>query len=304
MTRRLPPLNQLRVFEAAARHGSFKLAAEELHVTQTAVSHQIKALEDLLGRTLFHRVTRGVRPTAEAGAYQQALSRALDIVEEATEALRSEMVTGPLAVSVAPSFGTRWLLPRLGGFAESHPEIDLKPQITQEMVDFSTGTIDAAIRHGRGGWRDMSERLLFAEELLPVAAPGILPEGASPELLAHGPRLLGATPRHDEWPLWFKKMGVEVQEPPAVLEFPTLALALDAAVSRQGVALVDRRLVAADLSSGRLVAGPGPAMRQGRGLYLVHPRRDTADRRVAAFHDWLLSELEVSDEASNGMAGH
>lgn len=300
MIRRLPPLNQLRVFEAAARHQSFKLAAEELHVTQTAVSHQIRALEDLLGRTLFHRVTRGVRPTTEAVTYQQALSRALDMVERATEDLRSEMVSGPLAISVAPSFGTRWLLPRLDGFAASHPEIDLRPQITQELADFSTGTVDAAIRHGRGGWRDMNERLLFAEELLAVVAPGLLPPEVSPEALTSGVRLLGATPRHDEWPFWFNEMGIELPDPPTVLEFPTLALALDAAVSGQGVALVDRRLVAADLAAGRLIAVGKRPVRQGRNLYLVHPRRDTADRKIAAFYEWLLAELAMSDQTPDG----
>ncbi|MEE8394177.1 MAG: LysR family transcriptional regulator, partial [Rhodospirillales bacterium] len=171
MVRRLPPLNALRVFEAAARHLSFTRAAGELNVTQAAVSHQIKSLEERLGLSLFRRINRGLLLTDEGQTMLVPVSEALDLIAGALERLQSVESTGILTVSVLPSFAAKWLVPRLGRFTAANPDIDIRLSTTLELVDFVRDGVDIAVRYGRGEWPDLKTVKLMAEDIFPVCSP-------------------------------------------------------------------------------------------------------------------------------------
>lgn len=280
----------MRAFEAAARHRSFKKAADELCVTQAAISHQVKALEAELDRSLFHRGANGVTPTAEADKFGRELGEALDRIADATAALIGE-VAQELRVSVAPSFATRWLLPRLEDFHASQTEVRIAPLISQDVVELASGEIDAALRYGRGGWPGLTARRLYEEELVAVAAPEHV-ETADPAQIDPELRLLGTALRREDWPRFFLATRLDGPASPNYLDFPTLGLAIDAAVSGLGAALVDRRLIVEDLKAGRLaVLGVG-ALRVDRGLYLVSPLNATPDARLDLFFAWLSAALD------------
>lgn len=190
MTRRLPSLNQLRAFEAAARHGSFKAAAEELCVTQAAISHQIKGLEDDLGQALFHRGTREVRLTGRATTLAKQLTRSLDDVAAAVEDFAGPVMTGRLRLSVAPFFGNRWLLPRLERFRRQYPEIEIDPVLSFDLVDLAANGFDAAVRYGVGDWPGLSSLPIYRDCVGPVVAPQRVADHAmpmSPEQIARLP---------------------------------------------------------------------------------------------------------------------
>ena len=170
----MPSLNQLRAFEAAARHLSFSEAAEELFVTHAAVSHQVKALEDYLQTRLFDRLTRSIKLTEEAERYYQDARKALDLIEVATARFFEHRLEGVLKLSVAPSFATRWLLPRLGDFRKQYPQIEVELQPSIEVSDFGKSDLDVAIRHGKGRWAGSKSIKLFDEQLVPVASPAFV----------------------------------------------------------------------------------------------------------------------------------
>jgi len=283
MSVRLPPLTALRAFEAAARHLSFSKAADELHVTHAAVSHQIKALEGHLGIALFHRMTRAVRLTEAGQAYFPPIRDAFSGMAEATAALAATQEAGPLTISVAPSFAIRWLVPRLHAFEARHPEIEVRSVISVQSVDLEHGDVAAAIRHGRGDWPGLTAHVLIAEELVPVCAPSLRDEAGD---MAALPRL-HVEPRPEDWRTWFAGARRTEPEETARQSFPTLALALDAAVSGLGVAVADRRLVAGDLAHGRLVQAAPEAVASESGYFLVYPPRRASDPKLAAFRDWL-----------------
>jgi len=292
MPRHLPPLNALRAFEAAARHLSFTRAAEQLHVTHAAISHQVKSLEAYLGVKLFRRLTREIRLTEAAKAYLPVVRDAFDNIAAATEQLAVDERQGPLTVSVVPSFGTRWLVPRLAAFAAAHPEIEVWPVIAAELVDFSRSEVDLAIRHGRGGWTGLVEHCIFTEDLLPVCAPELREDeqlGRAGDLARH--TLLHVGPRHKDWPRWLAAAGVSrAVDADRGPRFPTLALAIDAAIAGAGVAIVDPRLVAEDIKRGRLVAPFALKVPSESAYYLVYPETSANNPKIAAFRQWLLSE--------------
>ena len=173
MARRLPPLNALRAFEAAARHLSFTKAAGELSVTPAAVSHQVKALEDYFGIQLFRRLTRALLLTDAGQTALPALRDGFDKLAEASERLRAHDARGMLTVSVSPSFAAKWLVPRLDDFRTVHPDIDLRLDASDTIVDLARGEADLSIRYGPGGYRDLRVDLLFEAEVFPVCAPGL-----------------------------------------------------------------------------------------------------------------------------------
>ncbi len=290
MNRRLPPLNALRAFEAAARHLSFTKASEELHVTQAAVSHQIKALEEWLGVPLFRRVNRGLVLTDAGQTYLPPLREALDLMASATERLFRKDSTGTLTISTMPSFAAKWLVLRLGRFQAEHPELDVRLHTTSQMVDFAQQDVDLAIRFGSGNWPELRVERLLNENVFPVCSPRLLPTLKTPaDLRKH-------TLLHDDyiinWGTWCAAAGVQGIDIARGTQFTDSALTLQAAMEGHGVALARQVLVADDLAAGRLVQ-PFEVMLTGQyAYYFVAPAHYMTRPKVKAFREWLFVEAE------------
>ena len=291
LSRRLPPLNALRAFEAAARHLSFTRAASELHVTQTAISHQIRALEERLGVRLFRRLPRGLLLTEEAQRYLPPIRDAFDQIALATERLTAAGASSTLTVSVLPSFATKWLVPRLGRFRAAHPDLDLRISASSQLVDFARDDVDVGIRMGRGVYPGLRVERLFGESLVPVCSPQLL-EGAPPlrrpEDLRHHLLL------HDEdytgWELWLGLAGVEGVDARRGSIFTDSGMVVQAAAEGQGVALARRLLAAGDLVAGRLIQPFDVSIPHDLAYYLVCPEATAEQPKIAAFRGWLTAE--------------
>jgi LysR family glycine cleavage system transcriptional activator len=294
MARRLPQLTQLRTFEAAARLGSFKAAAGELCVTQTAVSHQIRALETRLGRRLFHRHGTGVRLTSEAAPLAATLTDAFDRVATALAEMDDAAPSGDLHVSVAPFFGNRWLLPRLAKFHAAHPELRVVPHLSFDSVDLAAAGVDAALRYGPGPWKGLEQVEIFRDHLGPVAAPSCLSD-ADPPL---SPAKIAALPRAAardwaaDWHAWFDAAGLAEAEVPEPTLYDSRAFAFDAALTGTAAILADHRLTAADESAGRLMRLHPLRIARPQGIHLVRPMGAPHDIRLEAFADWLRSAAQ------------
>ncbi len=295
MTRRLPPLNALRAFEAAARHLSFTKAADELYVTQAAVSHQVKALEEALGIQLFRRFNRRLMLTDAGQAYLPALTDSLDQIEAATRRLRAEDEAGPLKVTMANSLAAKWLLPRLPRFRERHPEIDVVVSACDSVVDFTRDDFDMGIRFGRGDYPGLRVDLLMRDHVIPLCSPALL---VGPHPLETPADLKHHTLLHEEltrgefpgWREWLQAVGVSDVNAERGPVYSHASLVLQAAIDGQGVALSRVSLAALDLEAGRLVQPFGPTLPSSFSCYVVAPPA-TADRpKVKAFRDWLFDE--------------
>ena len=290
MARRLPPLSALRAFEAAARHLSFTRAAEELYVTQAAVSHQVKSLEQWLGLPLFRRNGRQVALSEAGQRYLPEVRDALDRLAEVTARLLADESGGPLTVSVLASFAANWLVPRLGQFRLLHPEIDVRISATDEVADFARDDVDMAIRYGMGEWPGLIAEPLLTEEIFPVCSPRLLQGPAplrTPEDLRHHTLL-----RDDmqlTWRDWFRVAGVEGVNTERGPFFNLSALVVQAAIDGQGVALARSALVGRELAAGLLVRPFEQTLRSERAYYVVYPQRSADLPKLVAFRDWLLA---------------
>jgi LysR family glycine cleavage system transcriptional activator len=292
--RSLPPLSALRAFEAAARYGSFKRAASELSVTPTAVSHQIKALEEHLGVRLFDRKTRQVSLTAPGRTLFLVLRDGFDAIDAAIARLRGEPQRPVITISATVAFVAKWLVPRLARFSQAHPLIDLRLYASDDPVDLRSGQADLAIRYGRGHYPGVSCVELLADHFAPAAHPSLgLRE---PAHLARATLIVfewrNSDPAHPTWPLWFERAGFSV-EPRAVLRFTDESHAIAAAVAGQGCALLSRVLVEEECQAGRLVQPFGPTL-PGLGYYLLVLPQGEHDDAVRAARDWLLSEARAA----------
>lgn len=297
---RLPSLNGLRAFEAAARHLSFTLAAEELNVTQTAISHQIRRLEEELGLKLFVRDGRSLSLTAAGSDYLPGIRAAFQDLRLATDRLKQGADPRVLTVSTLASFAAKWLLPRFGAFQEEHPDIDVRITTSTSLVDFKKDRVDAAIRYGRGQWPGLDATWLMADELFPVCSPALL-RGPNPlrkpEDLAHA-TLLHTTGYSDDWRLWMTVFGVPL--PSGARQGPTfdlLLMTVQAAIDGMGVAIGRSAYVRDDLEKGRLVAPFDMTLPAGAGLYLVVPEGAPASPALAAFRNWLVAAARADGEA-------
>ena len=303
MSRRLPPLNALRAFEAAARHLSFTKAAGELHVTQAAISHQVKSLEEWLGMALFHRVNRGLRLTVEGQAYLSPLRESFDSIDAATVRLLRVDAPQRLTVNTLDSFAAGWLVPRLRGFREAHPEIEVGVTTNDEIVDITRSDHDMAIRYGIGPWPGLHTVRLFDEEIYPVCSPKLI-AGDNPlrsaEDLAHHTLL------HDDmavtWRMWLRAAGVEGVDPERGPFFMHSFLVIQAAVNGDGVALGRSRLVASEITAGRLVKPFELSLPATFSYFIVTPEGEQDRPKIAAFRQWLLAEV-AHDEGSIESAG-
>ncbi len=291
MARRLPPLNALRAFEAAARHLSFTRAAGELHVTQAAISHQVKALEEHLGRKLFRRLNRALLLTDDGQAYLPSVSRAFTLLNDATSDLLTKHAPGPLTVSALPSFAARWLVPRLGRFRHIRPDIDLRIDPSAALSDFAGGDVDVGIRYGRGKYPGMRADWLMTEDIFPVCSPALL-EGPhplrDPKDLEH--QVLLHDDGHGDWRTWLLAAGVERVDPARGPIFTDSSMLIQAAMAAQGVALARGVLAADELAAGRLVRPFTLSLPTEYAYYLVCPVNTAEQPKITAFRDWLLSE--------------
>ena len=288
--RRLPPLNALRAFEAAARHLSFTKAAAELFVTQAAVSHQVKALEEWFGLPLFKRQSRALLLTDAGQAYLPTVRDAFDKLDMATARLMRQDRSGPLTVSVLGSFAASWLVPRLGRFADLHPDVDVRISANDQLIDFDQEDVDVAIRYGRGDWRNVHCELFMTEDIFVVCSPALL-EGSNAlktprDLENH--TLLNDHMRED-WRMWMQRAELDFT-PKRTLDFSHSNMVLQAAIDGLGVALGRSVLVTYDLAAGRLVKPFDLSLHAEFAYYVVCPERNIGRSKVKAFRDWLFTE--------------
>lgn len=287
---RLPSLNALRAFEAASRHLNFRLAAEELGVTQGAVAQQVRALEADLGLQLFERRPRTLALTAQGQRYMAGVRPAFELLVEATQALRPQLLQ--LVVSVTPTLAAKWLVPRLPAFTAAHPDTELRLLATDRVAHFQAEAVDLAVRHGRPPFGPgLHTELLFEEELVAVATPDLLARSGHP---AQTGSLAGHALLHDAleaWPPFLQQVLPQAPRSAARhIRFNQTALAIDAALAGQGLALAHLPFVSADLAAGRLVRVFAAARRSGAGFYIVHPRRPRHGERLAQLRAWLLQQ--------------
>jgi DNA-binding transcriptional LysR family regulator len=294
MPYRLPPLNSLRLFEAAGRHLSFKLAAEELNITPSAVSHGIQSLEDWLGVVLFARGRRSLTVTEAGAAYLPRVRDALERLAMATDAVPGRRPSGRLSVSVAPSFGMRWLLPNLPRFSDRHPDIAVSLDTSHRAIEFPRDGVDLAIRMGRGDWPGLHADCLVVEELVPVCAPGLVTAIGTAAALTKQ-TLLHVTDVTEDWAAWARLAGVDALDFGRGLRFDTIHMALEAAAQGLGVAIGRLPLIAADLAAGRLVSVLGPPRRGQTGYWLIAGRGSLARPEAAAFRTWIHAELSGAE---------
>lgn len=293
MTARLPSLNGLRAFEAAARHLSFTTAAAELNVTQTAISHQIKRLELELGVRLFVRQNRALELTPQARDYLPGVRAAFNDLRLATDRLLRKDNAKVLTVSTLTSLAVKWLLPRLPAFQAAHPDVDVRITTSTALVDFRSGDVDAAIRYGRGRWPDLRADWLMADEMFPVCSPALL-NGAkplrTPHDLAHHTLLHTSGGYDDDWRLWLTAAGLSPEMAQARgLSFDLIFLTVQAALDGLGVAMGRTSYVEGDLAAGRLVAPFDTKLPDEWGFYLVAPNASAEAPKIAAFRQWLLA---------------
>ena len=300
MAERLPPLNALRCFDIAAKHLSFTKAAAELHVTHSAVSHQIKALEEWLGLPLFRRVNRGLVLTEAGQAYLKPIREAFERLGDATRRLRVRERSGPLTVSVMPSFAGKWLVPRLGRFRQRHPDIDVRISASSELADFERDDVDIAVRYGRGSWPGLKVELLMHETLFVVCSPSLLqgPDAIrAPADIARHTLLSDLDWRIDVWQIWFEAAGLGNVEARRALSFNYSNLMIQAAVDGLGVALSQHALAGDDLAAGRLVRPFDISLPTEYAYYVVMPEVSAERPKIAAFRNWLKDEARAGKEA-------
>ena len=301
--RRLPPLNALRAFEAAARHMNFSRAAEELSVTPGAVSQQIQNLEDYVGAALFKRTPKGLLLTDAAQTALPALREAFDRLGEAASMLTAAVDGRRVTVSAAPSFAAKWLVPRLGRFEALHPEVDVWLSAGMELVDFAGGEVDIAIRYGAGRYPGLEVVKLMTETVMPVASPELLAENPleTPEDLARHVLLHDGSPDADDscpdWTMWLTARGVKGVDGTRGPRFNQSNLVIEAAMNGRGVALAKRALAQADIDSGRLEAPLQINTAVDFAYYAVHPKAKGRLPQVKAFVKWIEAEA-ASHEAS------
>jgi LysR family glycine cleavage system transcriptional activator len=289
--RRLPALNALKAFEAAARHESFTKAARELNVTQGAVSHQVKALESELGLRLFERARQRLIITEAGRAYLEVVRDAFDRLASGTERLLQRRKSGILTVTTSPNFAAKWLVHRLSGFARANPEIDLRVGAAKAHVDFAGQDVDVAIRHGDGRWPGLHVTRLCAEELFPVCSPALIKgRGAlrSPADLARQTLLHFEGPQ--DWTRWLEAAGISGIDVSRGPVFSERSMALDAAIGGQGVALARSALCAWDLLASRLVRPFAFGLKVPYAYWIVCPKSNAELPKIAAFRAWLLAE--------------
>ena len=297
MHRRLPPLNALKAFEAAARHLSFTKAADELFVTQAAVSHQIKALEDFLSMKLFLRRNRTLLLTEEGQAYFLELKDIFKHLQEATERLLAKGSKGAITVAMPPSFASQWLVPRISRFSLAHPDIDVRIKAVDFDEGFLEDDVDVAIYYGKGRWNGVKADKLHTEFLTPLCSPmmfnGPKPLNSLNDLRHH---VLLHDMSRDAWKNWLKSVGVSgvnVNQGPV---FSHSMLVLQAAALGQGIALGNTILARPELDAGRLIMPFEEKVASRDAFYVVCDEAQADLGKIAAFREWILAQVEEEQD--------
>ncbi|RJG02592.1 transcriptional regulator GcvA [Noviherbaspirillum sedimenti] len=305
MSRAMPPLNPLRVFEAVARLGSFTKAAEELYVSQSAVSRQISLIEEYLGVKLFEREQRGVTLTAIGHAYQQDIGPAFAQISAATQNLLTSTRGGPIKVRAYTTFAAKWLMRRLPEFQEAHPDLEVRISTNVTPIDFQKENIDLAIQFGDGNWPGSVCERLLDDEIAPVCAPALL-KGKVPlktleDLKQH--RLLHSHYRKSDWPDWLSAVGrPELAEHHESMEFSSSILTYQAAVDGLGVAIGQIALLDQELEKGILVCPFEQIVKRPFAYYLLQPERHSTPRNVRIFREWLLDKIRATPSRPSAQA--
>jgi LysR family glycine cleavage system transcriptional activator len=303
MRRSMPPLNSLKAFEAAARHLSISLAAQELSVTPAAISHQVRQLEDFIGLPVFERNGRGLALTDAGRAGLRDLRQGFASLEAAMHAIETLGETGVLNVSVAPSFASKWLLPRLSSFEAQHPDIDVHVSASMQLTDFANDGIDIAIRYGAGGYPDVIFEKLLTETLIPVCSPDFLRNVHALKAITD---LGGVTLLHDDspdndpscpnWEMWLRAAGVNNVDASRGPRYNQASLVIEAAILGRGVALTKSALAAGDIEAGRLVRPFSTVLPVDFAYYFVAPKAKLNLPKVAFFREWLRKQAVVEQD--------
>jgi len=289
-------LNALRAFEAAARHLNFTRAAEELGVTQTAVSHHVRMLEERLTFRLFRRLNNALMLTEKGEAYLPNVREAFDLLAESTDRLCGTQDVHTLTVSTLPNFALRWLIPRLPRFQALQPDLDICIFTSIREADFMREDIDVAVRLG-DDWPGLNCDYLFSSEIFPVCSPALLarrPMREAADLAGH--TLLHVVTSADDWSLWLTAAGAPDVATTRGPRFDSYALALEAAAQGCGVAMGRRAFVEADLGTGRLVAPLALRLKRSQAWYFLWPK-GRVSRKSMLFRSWLLKEAALTRDA-------
>lgn len=304
MRNQLPPLHEIRAFEAVARHGSFHRAAGELHVTPSAVSHQVRSLEQFLGVSLFKRLNRQIVLTKEGTAYLPPIRLAIAQIRSATKQVVTNVDHGPIVMCVEPMFAQNWLIQRLVRFHNRYPEVELHVMSSGAISDLFHSDIDLAIAYGPGCWPGLQVHKLMHETLVLACSPAFLdgPGGLKHPQDLHHVTLLHVVSQTDQWQLWLRAAGVEGIDVERGPKFHDILFVVEAAIAGLGVAVVDRHLITKALARGHLVTPFEVAVSSGGGHYLLYPE-DYADRaNITAFRDWLLAEIALHEQDRTDVA--
>ncbi len=289
--RDLPPLSTIRVFDAAARHQNLSRAAEELNMTQSAVSYQIKQIEAFVGAPLFVREARGVRLNQRGEQLAPMVQAALASLSRAFRAV-SDKAHSVLTISTMQTIAGNWLAPRIGSFQMLHPEFAVRLDISPALADFAADGIDVAIRSGGGGWPGLQSHLLFEQTFTAVASPAYLAREGRPQapkdMLGH----VLIAPSDEWWDIWFRAAGVPtpITFTRPGIDVETQQMAASVALAGHGIALITPRFEAQSVTAGRLVALFDITASTGDGYYLAYPREHRNSRKIKLFRDWVLQE--------------
>ncbi|AIU27957.1 XRE family transcriptional regulator [Pandoraea pnomenusa] len=297
--RRLPNLSALRAFEAAARLESFSRAAEELFVTHGAISHQIRALEQELGTTLFARNGKRISITPAGRQYATSIRAALDDIAQATRKLqagtRSER---RLVLTTMPSFASRWLTPRIGRFIDRHPELEVELRCSAHLIDFERDDVDVALRMGKGNWPGLHIEKVLDDVFFPACSP-VYNGGQLPHTAEEFRRSTLLRSEGEPWAPWFTAAGFELPEPTQGMMYEDSGMLSQAAIVGQGVALVRRSLAVGDIMAGRLVRLSDVDTPCEWDYYFVCPPAVLETQRVQAFRTWFLEELAAFESVKH-----
>lgn len=304
--KRLPPLNALRAFESAGRHLSFSRAAIELHVTPGAISQQIRALEDHLEVELFRRMNRAIVLTDAGQLFLPLISSGFEQFAEAVALLRERRSGGPLTITSAPSFVSKWLIPRLASFKAAHPQIDVRIDTSDRLVDFRHEDIDVGIRFGNGVYPELETIYLFSFELIPVCAPSLMHEGRGlrrvsdlrHHTLLHS-NYVDLDAGFPDWAMWLKVVGADDIDTSRGIYFNQSDQLFEAALEGQGVALLANVMAEPEIRSGRLVQPFTTSLPVKMNYHLVTSPAKARLDKVQAFREWVLAESAYLREASD-----
>ncbi len=305
----MPPFLSVRVFEAAARSGSFARAADELGITAGAVSQHIRVLEEFAGQPLFRRLGRGVELTEAGQAAFAHASGALAEMLQAGRAMRASLRGRRISISTAPSFASKWLIPRLSRFQERYPDVEVRMSADMGLIDFATTDIDLAVRYGPGGYEGLHCERLMSESVVVVASPKLLLGRSitSAADLADLPLIHDEAPERDPscptWPMWFAARGERRDDAERGLRFNHSGLALEAATAGKGLVLAKRQLALRDLSEGNLVSLLDETYAPvGFAYWLVWPRGRRFEPSQSAFLTWLREQVIEGDAVADQTA--